>query len=101
MTLFMLHINLINDIIQTLRDLSLHIICLYLRLHTVVGGPAGQLCSQVSCCGSGAAGPLHHTAQSARQVTCQTGPPVCAGGPEQDCVLLHHCTGTPGTAKQI
>lgn len=73
---------------------------LHQRLHTVVCGPAGQLCPQVSCCGSGATGSLHHTAQSAGLVTCQTGPPVSAGAPEQDGLLLHHCTGTPGTATQ-
>ena len=72
--------------------------CPHLRLHTVVGGPAGQLCPQVSGRGCGAAGSLHHAAQSARLVAGQTGPPVSAGGPEQDGVLLHHGTGPPGTS---
>lgn len=66
----------------------------------MVSGPTGQLCPQVSCGGSGLAGSLRHTAQSSRLVTHQTGPPVGAGGPEQDGILLHHCTGTPGTATE-
>lgn len=75
--------------------------CSHVRLCTVVGGPAGQLCPQVSCGGCGAAGSLHHTAQSARLVTCKTGPPVSAGSPEQDGILLHHGTGSPGTETHI
>lgn len=63
----------------------------------MVGGPAGQLCPQVSRGGFGAAGSLHHTTQSARLVTGQTGPPVSAGSAEQDGILLHHSTGAPGT----
>lgn len=69
-----------------------------LRLHTVVSGPAGQLGPQFSCRGSGAPGSLHCTAQSARLVTHQTGPALSAWIPEQDGLLLHYCTGTPGTA---
>lgn len=79
---------------------SLLIICQHLRLYTVGGGPAGQLCPQVSACGSGAAGSLYCAAQFARLVTRQTGPPIRAGGPEQDGLLLHHSTCTTGTATQ-
>lgn len=77
--------------------MTVYTFLLHLRLHTLDGGPAGQLCPQVSGRGCGAAGSLHHPAQSARLVPRQTGPAVRAGGPEQDGVLLHHCTGSAGT----
>lgn len=64
----------------------------------MVGGPAGQLCSEGSCCGSGAPGPLHRAAQPAGLAACQTGPAVSAGTPQQDSILLHHSTRPPGTA---
>lgn len=67
----------------------------------MVRGPAGQLGPRVSRCGSGAAGSLHRAAQSARLVARQTGPAVGAGVPQQDGVLLHYCTGTPGTAACV
>lgn len=62
----------------------------------MVSGAAGQLRPQGSCCGSRAARSLHHPAQPALLVSCQTGAPVDARGPQQDGILLHHCTGPPG-----
>lgn len=66
----------------------------------MVSGTAGSFCSQFPCRGSGSAGSLHHSAQSAGLVPCQTDPPITARCLDQDSILLYHSTGTPGAHIQ-
>lgn len=67
----------------------------------MVSGAAGSLGSWFSARGCGSSGSLHHSAQPAGLVTCQTDPAVSAGGPDQGGVLLHHRAGPPGRAAAL